>query len=473
MELFITLLMAQAFMGAFDTLYHHEFKVALPQRSNARLELAIHAMRAIFYAGLFLGLAWYEWRGYWVGLLVIVVLMEVMLTLWDFVIEDRTRLLPASERVTHTLLAINGGAAFMLLATQLPQWYAQPSEFYRVDYGWPSVVLTLAALGVFLSGMRDGLAAWEVQRLDLQLNLDLGGHRRILISGGTGFIGSAWVREVLAQGHEVTLITRHPVAATMQFEGKVRALASASELSDQEVFDVVINLAGAPVVGLPWSTKRKQVLTQSRMVSTQDLLRYVERAQQRPSVWIQASASGFYGARNEQTLDEFSAVGNGFAAELCYAWEAMTAGLNRLGVRRVVLRFGMVFGRSGGAFPMMLLPYRMGLGAVIGRGTQFMPWIHLEDVLRLMAHVIREPEVEGVINAVAPDQPTYREFAHLTGSLLQRPVWLWLPEALLRKVLGEMAGMFVDGPRIIPSRLEEIDFEFRFPQLRSAIMDLA
>ena len=137
-----------------------------------------------------------------------------------------------------------------------------------------------------------------------------------------------------------------------------------------------------------------------------------------------------------------------------------------MAIRRVVLRFGLVFGRSGGALPMMLLPYRMGVGAVIGDGKQYMSWIHIEDLLRLIALSIKDESMHGKFNAVAPDAPTYEEFSHATGRLLQRPVILTIPEIILRKLLGEMASMFVDGPRILPGRLEQLKFEYRFPELR-------
>ena len=472
MELFINLMIAQALMGAFDTLYHHEFKVALPRCPSAQLELSIHAIRSLLYSTVFLGLAWYEWGGYWVFLLISIVLIEVFLTLWDFVIEDGSRLLPMSERITHTLLAINGGAAFVLLATELPEWFSRTTDFYYVSYGWQSWFLTVGAIGVALSGIRDAFAAWELQRLDLKLELNLGKHKRLLISGGTGFIGSALVRELLSSGHDITILTRQPIATAVQYAGKVRAIKNLNELSSDEIFDVVINLAGAPVVGLPWTKKRRRIIEESRFSTTKNLLHFIKRAKQRPEVWIQASAIGYYGPQSANIIDESSPVGNGFAAELCERWENLTTELNTLSVRRVVLRFGLVFGRSGGSLPMMLLSYRMGAGAVIGNGQQHVTWIHIEDLLRLIALSIKEVSIQGNINAVAPDNPTYKEFAYATGRMLQRPVFLKIPATILKVLFGEMASMFVDGPEIKSKRLKEIKFEHRFPELRSALMDL-
>jgi uncharacterized protein (TIGR01777 family) len=409
----------------------------------------------------------------WVWVLVSLILVEVGLTLWDFVVEDSSRLLPNSERITHTLLAINGGAAFVLLALELPHWYSQTSALQAVDYGWQSWFLTAAAVGVAVSGVRDGLAAWQLQRMNLQLQLDLGGHKRVLISGGSGFIGSALCRELLAGGHQLTVISRRPTAVALQFGGRVRAVADAAALSSDEVFDVIVNLAGAPIVGLPWSARRKRVLLHSRLHTTQQLLDFVARAHTHPTVWVQASAVGYYGAHSPIPLDENAAPGQGFAAELCEQWEALTAVLQTQNVRCITLRCGLVFGRSGGALPPLLLPFRFGLGAVVGDGQQYLSWIHIEDLLRLIAHSIADESVQGTVNAVAPDSPNYQAFTQLTGELLQRPVVLRIPAKVLRSLLGEMATLLVDGPHIQPQRLQQMAFEYRFPSLRSALMDLA
>jgi len=190
-------------------------------------------------------------------------------------------------------------------------------------------------------------------------------------------------------------------------------------------------------------------------------------------VWIQASATGIYGNPQAPNVSEDSPVGDGFAADLCQQWEHGSEPLQQLGIRRVVLRFGLVFGRSGGSLPMMMMPYRFGLGAVLGNGDQRVSWIHIEDLLRLMAIAIRDPALDGVINAVAPDCPSQQQFATAVAHQLQRPLLMSLPASLLRRLLGEMAGLFVDGPCIVPRRLMEGRFEYRFPTLRSALMDLS
>ena len=188
MDLLLTLLIVQAVMGAFDTIYHHELTVALPAQASARSELKVHALRSIIYGIIFAGLAWFVFGGWRVVLLWTLVIIEVVLTLIDFLIEDHTRMLPQSERVLHTLLAIGGGAAFTVLALQTPAWWELPTELAAVDYAWKSWFLTLATCGVTLSGVRDALAARTLAHAEADAPLNVGAaHLRFLIAGGTGF----------------------------------------------------------------------------------------------------------------------------------------------------------------------------------------------------------------------------------------------------------------------------------------------
>lgn len=473
-ELCLMLMSVQILMGAFDTIYHHELTVALPCTPGARKELWIHSVRSLLYGVLFLALALGQWQGWFAALIASVLLVEVLLTLWDFVIEDQSRLLPASERVTHTLLAINGGAFSLLLIGTLLDWSAQPSQVVPAWYGWLSVWLVLGAVGVSLSGLRDGLAAWALRRLAEPERLHFGSaHLRMLITGGSGFIGSALVRAALAAGHEVTIISRNPRATAQQFAGQVRVFESCVALHSEERFDAVINLAGANVATLPWTTARRKVLLASRLHGSTDLLAFCQRATQQPELWIQASAVGFYPMHAVSPLDEASPSGAHFAAQLCQQWEAVTAEVCKLGIRTVTLRLGLVFGPSGGLFPKLSLATRLSGGAVLGSGTQKVAWIHLEDVLQLLARALRDREMRGVYNAVAPQSPNYREFVQALGHELHRPVLWRVPAAPLRWCLGELAELLVQGATIAPQRLLALHHEFRFPTLRAALMDLS
>lgn len=307
--------------------------------------------------------------------------------------------------------------------------------------------------------------------------IDFGSSKRFLVSGGSGFIGSALVRSLLEQGHAVTVLTRQPARALQRIGtahgSGLRCIAGCAELAAGESFDVVVNLAGAPVVGMPWTEGRRKVLLASRLGTTRQLLEHVSRCEQKPALWLQASAIGYYGSDSSRSCDEDAAAGQGFAADLCRRWEEQTAGLPELGVRRVVLRLGLVFGRNGGSFPPLALPFRFGLGAVIGGGTQTLAWVHLADVLGAMAWAVRHTELAGAFNLVGPETASYRSFARQLGSVLRRPVFLRVPACVLRLLLGEMAGMLTEGPRILPRRLQQAGYQFRFATLESALRDLA
>lgn len=297
-------------------------------------------------------------------------------------------------------------------------------------------------------------------------------HRRVLVTGGTGFIGKHAVRAMLDVGHAVTVLSRHPIQAARLFGGRARAVHSLDQLSADDVFDCVVNLAGAPVVGRRWSRARRATLHQSRIGTTEALMAWVQRTRHRPAMWVQASAIGAYGVREpDEVIDETSATGSGFMSQLCLDWEASARPATELGVRQVVLRLGLVFGR-GGALPMMVAPYRMGLGARLGDGRQVMSWIHLDDVLGLIAQAFDRESMRGIYNAVAPDPVPQGEFAGRVAKLLGRPLFLRVPAPPLRLLAGEMGQLFLDGQRVMPAKLLANNFPFLFPTLQQALEDL-
>jgi len=466
------LLIVQGLMGAFDTLYHHEFTQDLPHSPRAQRELSIHAVRAILYGVLFGSVANLQFLGAWVLAIAALVLVEVGLTLWDFVVEDQSRKLPASERVLHTLLAINGGALFALYAMQLREWSHAPSSLVAANFGWQGGVLSLFAVGVTASGVRDGVAAYRMARSCPPENPFAGQrHQHVLVTGGTGFIGEALVTQLLDAGHTVTLLARDPLRAAYQFQGRVRSVTSMAQLNAQEHVDTVINLAGAPVLGPRWSKPRQAQLLASRVGVTQEVLRWVQTATHKPGTWIQASAIGYYGVRPpDELLSEGSRPGKGFMSELCQKWEAAAKEVERHGIRKVVLRLGVVLG-PGGALPALLRPFYWGVGGRIGSGKQAMSWIHRTDVLRIIARAMTESGMQGVYNTVAPAAVSQSDFAATAGKLVHRPVWFHLPAAPLRWVAGEMAELLLDGQHVIPTRLQEAGFVFRFATLEQALRD--
>lgn len=473
MDWVIALLIVQGVLGAIDTIYHHELTVALPRRAGARKELSIHAVRAVLYGLVFASIAHVEFHGGWVAFISTLVAIEIALTLWDFVVEDNSRMLPATERVLHTVLAINGGALFGLYSYQLAAWWNLPSALAMADYGWRGDVLTLFAIGVFLSGIRDALAAVRLGRAAPSHNAFATlPHQRFLVTGGTGFIGEALVQQLLDAGHEVTVWTRRPLRAAFLFNGRARCVRELDSIDAAEHFDAVINLAGAPVVGPRWTQRRKSVLMNSRLDTTHALARWVENAHKPPGTWIQASAIGYYGVRGAtEILDENSAPGTGFMTDLCTRWEDASQNVEGHDVRLVTLRFGLVLG-PGGALPPLLLPHRLGFGGRLGDGRQIMSWIHRDDLLALVATAVANDSFRGTYNAVSPEAVSQSEFARVVGQLLRRPVWLHVPAAFIRTFAGEMAQIFVDGQRVTPRRLQRQGFNFKYPTLVGALRNL-
>ena len=476
----LQLMAAQGCLGAFDTLYHHELTEALPQKTSARLELSIHAVRALIYSALFIGLSAWEWHGGWAWALVAIFTVEIVLTLWDFVVEDRTRLLPATERVTHTVLAINGGAFITLLALNSGDWSSLPTALVWHPQGWLSVFLALCGIGVGLSGLRDAYAAWQLRSREQQKAqvLSFGSTpQTVLMTGATGFIGQQLVAALLADGHVVTVLTRQPKASAWLFDGRVRCIKSVHELGDGQRIDMVINLAGARIVGWRWTAARKAALRRSRVALTQELVAWIARAQHKPRVLLSASAIGYYGVQpqcDDRELDEDSAPQSIFMSQLCTEWEAAAREAEKFGVQVGRMRFGLVFGHQG-SLPQMLLPIKLGMGGPLGSGAQWMSWVHVHDVLRGIAHLALRSEqtaVDGAYNFCAPEAVRQRRFAQVAGQVLHRPSFMPTPAFAMRGLLGEQADLLVEGQRVAPKRLLADGFVFQYPQLEGALRSL-
>ena len=491
----LQLMAAQGCLGGFDTLYHHELTIALPQRTGARRELAIHGLRALIYSLLFVGLSAWVWQGLWALVLFAAFAIETMLTLWDFVVEDQTRLLPASERITHTLLAINAGAFIVLLALDAGNAWAMPSALLWQPHGLLSVFLGLCGLGVGISGLRDALASFALHHRVQQENQAPRIHfssvpQKVLISGASGFIGQGLVRALLADGQQVTILSRNPKQTAWMFDGRVRCIASMDELPDSEHVDVIINLAGARILGWPWTAARKRILCNSRVGTSQNLVAWIQRAQHKPRLLLSASAIGYYGIQQQDdssVLTEASPPQSIFMSTLCQQWEAAAGAAAASGTQVICMRFGIVLGH-GGALPIMLLPVRLGMGGRLGHGRQRLSWIHIEDVLRGMAHLWRlgefatgsgapngqglPPNRAGAFNFTAPQCVTQLEFNQIAGKVLHRPGFCWTPGWLMRLALGEQADLLLEGQQVYPQQLLNNGFEFRYPSLDAALPSL-
>lgn len=471
------LITTQALLGAFDNLWHHEITERLPARRSAAGELALHSARELIYAFVFVGLAWFRWQGGWAVLIAVVMLVEVAITLLDFLVEDKTHRLPPFERILHTILALNFGAVLAMLVPVLGTWWTLPSAVVPVYYGPISWVFTLFGAGVFAWSLRNAIAVLGLRKPPQWARnpIVIGSKvapRTVLVSGATGFIGGHLVRRLLARGDQVIVLTRDPDLALDRFGPHVSIVKNLNELSADSRIDAVVNLAGAPIMGLPWTRARRAKLISSRVKTTRSLMILMGRLTRPVRAFVSASAIGYYGVRENEWLDEHSAPNRNFQSLLCQEWEAAAVAVEGLGARVVRMRIGFVLGRDGGALPQLLLPVRLFAGAILGRGTQWVSWIHISDLVRLLEFALDTTSVSGPINAVAPMAVTHGQFQRTLAAVLHRPLWLRVPAFILRAMLGEMAQLLVDGQHVVPRRAIEAGFTFRFRQLSAALTDL-
>jgi len=293
----------------------------------------------------------------------------------------------------------------------------------------------------------------------------------ILLSGGTGFIGRHLVPLLQDKGHAVTVLSRRPAAAQKLLGPAVSCIDSADALPADARIDAIINLAGAPIIGLPWTATRRRRILQSRIGTTAALVRLTERLQHKPQVLISGSAIGYYGIGAE-AVDEDSAAAPIFQSQLCVQWEEAALPATRQGVRVCLLRTGVVLGRSGGALAQFALPIRLYAGTVLGSGRQWISWIHTDDMLGLILLALEDTALSGPLNCTAPAPATHLEFMQTLARLLHRPLWFRVPAFMLRLLLGEMAQLLVDGQKVLPTKALQQGYRFRFAALEQALQDL-
>lgn len=475
MNLLFTLITVQALLGAFDNLWHHEIVERLPAKRAAAYETGLHALRELLYAFIFFALAWYEWHGTWALVLAALIVAEIPITLADFVVEDRTRRLPALERVLHTILAINLGLALAVLTPILLSWWRSPAALVFVDHGGFSWLFTLFAVGVFGWSVRNALAVLHHRRpAEWVRNPIVAGDRNavtrhVLISGATGFVGGHLVRRLIARGDSVTVYTRDADRALDRFGPHVHIVTNLDAIEPSARIDAIVNLAGARILGIPWTRGRRRTLIDSRVRTTRQLVALCARLERPPRIFVSASAIGYYGVRGDQRLDEQSASQPIFQSELCQQWEEAATAAEGSGARVVRMRFGLVLGRDGGALPSLALPVRLGLGAILGAGKQWVSWIHIDDLTRLIEFALDKPSVRGAVNAVSPSAATHLQLQHTLARTLHRPMWMRVPAFVVRTLLGEMSQLLIEGQRVVPRRALASGFVFRHPDLREAL----
>lgn len=302
--------------------------------------------------------------------------------------------------------------------------------------------------------------------------------KTLLVTGATGFIGGLLTRALVDDGHQVIALTRDPGKAATTLQAKVRCIRSMDELTESDNVDVIVNLAGARILGARWSEQRKQVLRASRVGLTNKLVAWIAKAQHKPRLLLSGSAVGYYGIQAQGDTSELTedappqAI---FMSQLCQEWEQAAGAARSHGVPVACMRFGMVLGH-GGALPPMMLPVKMGLGGPLAGGKQMLAWIHVHDLLRGIAHLIRAAEddkpLAAAYNFTAPHSTTQAEFSGTAARILHRPFFFPTPALPVRLLLGEQADIVLEGQRAMPTQLQKEGFRFDYPTADEALRDL-
>ncbi len=294
-----------------------------------------------------------------------------------------------------------------------------------------------------------------------------------LITGGTGFIGRALVNSLLKEGHKVTVLSRTPDSVNKIIGNKLTTLSNLDQLNSEHSFQVIINLAGAPIFDNHWSETRKKVIRDSRIKLTEQLLAYIERAGVKPELLISGSAIGYYGDQGNNVLNEASPVHPDFSQRLCADWESTAQQAERFGVRVCLIRTGLVLAYDGGLLQRMLRPFNLGLGGTLGNGQQWMSWIHRDDWISIAKTMINNQTMQGAYNATAPHPVTNSAFTKILAQHLKRPALLPLPAWLLKLLLGERSDLVLASQRVLPERLLAEGFSFQYPELLSALTEIS
>jgi uncharacterized protein (TIGR01777 family) len=295
---------------------------------------------------------------------------------------------------------------------------------------------------------------------------------KTLITGATGLIG----RRLIATLENVRVLSRSPerAAKTLGNQVEVHRWPGGSvplEAAALEGVDTVVHLAGEPIAAARWSDEQKERIRASRVEGTRSLVAAIRASEKRPKVLVCASAIGFYGDRGDEELRETASPGTGFLSDVCVAWEEEAHEARALGVRVVTLRIGVVLASDGGALDKMLLPFKMGVGGRLGHGRQWMPWVHVDDVVGLVGHAIETQELDGPMNAVSPGVVTNADFTRALGRALRRPAVLFVPRFALRAALGQLSELLFASHRVVPTVAAQTGYTFRFSELDEALRE--
>ncbi len=303
---------------------------------------------------------------------------------------------------------------------------------------------------------------------------------KVAIAGATGFVGSRLVERLHSEGHSVLILARDSERARRVFPAsaypnlEVVAYTPAESGDWQNSIggsDAVVNLAGVPIAEERWTTARQQAILDSRKLTTAKLVEAIALANPKPSVLVSASAIGYYGTSETAEFDENSPAGDDFLAAVCKDWESAAQPVKNVGTRLAILRFGIVLG-MGGALAKMLPPFKLFAGGPIGTGKQWFSWIHRDDVVNLILYALQNPQIEGVLNATAPNPVRMNELCETLGAILQRPSWLPVPAFALELLLGDGAKVVLEGQKVLPKQTLASGFQYQYPTLKLALEEI-
>lgn len=301
---------------------------------------------------------------------------------------------------------------------------------------------------------------------------------KIVVAGGTGFLGKALLKKLVEANHSVVLLSRNANAARGNVPSSVQIeLWDAKSVGNWAKWvdgaDAVINLTGESIGGKRWSVKQKEIILSSRIDSTRTVVEAIRQAKLKPKVLINQSAVGYYGNVEVGNVTEDHPKGVDFLAHVASCWEEEARKAESLGVRVVTPRTGIVLDKNGGALQKLLLPYNLFIGGPLGSGRQWFPWIHLEDEIGAFLFALENPKLSGPVNLAAPQSVTMKEFCTALGKAMHRPSWAPVPGFVLKILLGEMAGpLLLGGQKVVPKKLSEAGYKFRFPKLEEALQDI-
>lgn len=293
---------------------------------------------------------------------------------------------------------------------------------------------------------------------------------KILITGAGGLIGTELQTMFRGDGDELLIATRSEPKTPQQIQWSNDGGFKAEDIARLEGLDAVIHLAGESISGLRWTDDKKNAIRESRVNTTRNLVDALFELKERPKVLVSMSGIDFYGDTGDEIMTETDKAGGTFLAEVCKAWEAEARRAEDAGIRTVILRTAMVLSAKGGALATMLLPFKLGVGGVVGSGKQWMSWIALDDIVRIIKFAVDNENVRGAVNATSPNPVTNEEFTAIMGEVLYRPTFLPLPEFAVNLAMGEMGHtLLLDSRRAVPKRLTDAGFEFKYPELKAAL----